>query len=154
MANEKNPYEDVVGLTGYIMGNFPETTMDIEDAIGFGKIYESEMERRGKKSTKDIDEDYAGRKPKKKKVPLIKPDPKRKKIRVRRDKSTKTERGSEFLNRETGGDLSPKQQKIAKLAGNPDKIDAADFTVLRKKKYGGKINYRMTGGQVVDASYD
>ena len=33
MANEKNPYEDVVGLTGYIMGNFPETTMDIEDAI-------------------------------------------------------------------------------------------------------------------------
>ena len=23
-----------------------------------------------------------------------------------------------------------------------------------KKKYGGKINYRMGGGQVVDASYD
>ena len=25
---------------------------------------------------------------------------------------------------------------------------------LKKKKYGGKINYRMGGGQVVDASYD
>ena len=78
MANEKNPYKDVMGLSGYIMGNFPETTMDIEDTIGFGKIYESEMERRGKKSTKKIDEDYAGE-DKDKDVPLIKPDPKRKK---------------------------------------------------------------------------
>lgn len=53
-----------------------------------------------------------------------------------------------------GGDLSPKQQKIAKLGGNPNKIDSEDFAVLRKKKYGGKISYRMTGGQVVDSSYD
>ena len=28
--------------------------------------------------------------------------------------------------------LSPKQMKIAKLAGNPNKIDAADFAKLRK----------------------
>ena len=28
--------------------------------------------------------------------------------------------------------LSPKQMKIAKLAGNPKKIDAADFAKLRK----------------------
>jgi hypothetical protein len=30
--------------------------------------------------------------------------------------------------------LSPKQKKIAKTAGNPNKIDAADFASLRKKK--------------------
>jgi hypothetical protein len=29
--------------------------------------------------------------------------------------------------------LSPKQMKIAKLAGNPNKIDAADFKKLRNK---------------------
>ena len=39
-------------------------------------------------------------------------------------------------------------------AGDPNKIDAADFAALRNKKYGGKISYRMTGGQVVDSSYD
>ncbi len=32
------------------------------------------------------------------------------------------------------GKLSPKQQKIAKVAGNPKKIDAADLAALRKKK--------------------
>ena len=53
-----------------------------------------------------------------------------------------------------GGDLSPKQKNIAKQAGDPNKIDAADFAALRNKKYGGKISYRMTGGQVVDSSYD
>ena len=42
-----------------------------------------------------------------------------------------------------------------KLDANKDgKISGADFEILRKKKYGGKINYRMTGGQVVDSSYD
>ena len=53
-----------------------------------------------------------------------------------------------------GGDLSPKQQKIAKLGGNRNKIDSEDFAALRNKKYGGKISYRMTGGQVVDSSYE
>ena len=65
MAEKKkkssNPYKDLMGITGYIAGNFPETVMDIEDAIGFGKVYESEMENRGKKSLKNIDEDYSGR---------------------------------------------------------------------------------------------
>jgi hypothetical protein len=93
-------------------------------------------------------------------------------------------------------DLTAKQKKIAKQAGDPNKIDAADFKKLRekpskiskamdedrtkpleedpgetiargnriaeqeaseekiKKKYGGKITYKMTGGQVVDSSYD
>jgi len=58
--NKTNPYKDVVGATGYVMGKFPETMMNIEDAIGFGKLYESEMENRGKKSLKKTDEDYSG----------------------------------------------------------------------------------------------
>jgi len=59
-SSSSNPYKDVAGLTGYVAGKFPETTMDIEDAIGFGKVYESAMEDRGKKSLKKIDEDYSG----------------------------------------------------------------------------------------------
>ena len=66
--NKTNPYKDVLGLTGYVMGSFPETMMDIEDAIGFGKIYEGDMKGRGKKSTKNIDEDYSGDRPTKKKM--------------------------------------------------------------------------------------
>ena len=31
-------------------------------------------------------------------------------------------------------DLSPKQKKIAKLANPKDKINAADFTVLRNRR--------------------
>ena len=31
-------------------------------------------------------------------------------------------------------ELSPKQKKIAKKAGDPKKIDAADLAALRKKK--------------------
>ena len=55
-----NPYKDVMGITGYVAGKFPETTMDIEDAVGFGKVYESGMKSRGKKSLEKIDEDYSG----------------------------------------------------------------------------------------------
>ena len=59
-----------------------------------------------------------------------------------------------------------KQNKKA-LIGNQKRLDAnndgeitgEDFEILRKnpdakKKYGGKITYRMTGGQVVDSTYD
>ena len=53
-----------------------------------------------------------------------------------------------------GGALSPKQKDIAQMSGNPNEIEATDFTALRNKKYGGKINYRMGGGKVVDASYE
>jgi|TARA_R100000149_G_C5741196_1_gene55193 hypothetical protein len=158
MSNKKktNPYSDMGGTIGYIMGSFPETMMDIEDAIGLGpKFYESGMKKRGKKSTEKIDEDYAGE-DKDKDVPLIKPDPKRKKIRVgRKDKPTKTELESEFLNKRTGGKLVGNQDKLD--ANNDGKISRTDFEILRKtkgKKYGGKITYKMTGGQVVDSSYD
>ena len=58
--NRTNPYKDIIGSTGYVMGKFPETMMNIEDAIGFEKLYEGEMEKRGEKSLKKIDEDYSG----------------------------------------------------------------------------------------------
>ena len=60
-SHSSNPYKDLMGITGYVAGKFPETTMDIEDAIGFGKVYESAMEERGKKSLNKIDEDYSGK---------------------------------------------------------------------------------------------
>jgi hypothetical protein len=53
--------------------------------------------------------------------------------------------------------LTENQKKLD--ANNDGKITGADFEILRKnpdakKKYGGKITYRMTGGQVVDSTYD
>jgi len=60
-SKKTNPYKDVMGMTGYALGQFPETMMDIEDAVGFSKLYEGEIKRRGKKSLKTIDEDYSGK---------------------------------------------------------------------------------------------
>ena len=37
---------------------------------------------------------------------------------------------------------------------NNDRIDPEDFKLLAKKKYGGKITYRMSGGKVAGAGYD
>lgn len=44
-----------------------------------------------------------------------------------------------------------------KLDANKDgEISGADFEMMgaNRKKYGGKISYKMAGGQVVDSSYD
>ena len=80
-------------------------------------------------------------------------------------------------------DLTAKQKKIAQVTPPRDEITSSDLEKLRKKdartskerdddttsvpkelsaqeqaktkkKYGGKITFRMTGGQVVDSSYD
>tara|TARA_R100001126_G_C4826326_1_gene149445 strand:+ start:70 stop:237 length:168 start_codon:yes stop_codon:yes gene_type:complete len=53
--------------------------------------------------------------------------------------------------------LKGKQEKLD--ANKDGKITGLDFEILRKDnvkpaKYGGKITYRMTGGQVVDSTYD
>ena len=172
MANEKNPYKDVLGLTGYVMGSFPETMMDIEDAIGFGKIYEGDMKGRGKKSTKNIDEDYSGRKKKNKKVPIIKPDPNQKKIYVGgKKRSTKTERESELLNKKDGGYMKKKMAgggplKTVDVKNNPglaklptpvrNKMGfAKDGGKVYNKKHGGKvIKNNMSGQDLVNACYD
>jgi len=56
--------------------------------------------------------------------------------------------------------IEPKQGpfKIRVGKGKEDPTDTelkSEFlNSLKNKKYGGKINYRMGGGQVVDASYD
>ena len=34
--------------------------------------------------------------------------------------------------------LTPRQKKIAKAAGNPNKIEASDFKALKRKKNGNK----------------
>ena len=46
-----------------------------------------------------------------------------------------------------------KKQSAIDLNNN-DRIDAGDFKLLAKKKYGGKITYRMNGGKVAGAGYD
>jgi hypothetical protein len=53
-----------------------------------------------------------------------------------------------------GGGLVGGQKKLD--VNRDGKITGSDFKMLKmnKKKYGGKINYRMKGGQVVDAGYD
>jgi hypothetical protein len=33
-------------------------------------------------------------------------------------------------------------------------ITGKDFKIMSKKKYGGKITYRMSGGKVAGAGYD
>ena len=52
------------------------------------------------------------------------------------------------------GKLIGKQKKLD--VNKDGKITGSDFEMLKgnRKKYGGKISYRMTGGQVVDSSYD
>jgi hypothetical protein len=69
-GGKTNPYKGSENpmILGALAKKFPETAMDIEDAIGFGKLYESYMKERGKKSLKKIDEDYSGDRPTKKKM--------------------------------------------------------------------------------------
>ena len=56
--------------------------------------------------------------------------------------------------RKNGGSLIGKQKNLD--VNKDGKITGSDFEMLKmnKKKYGGKINYRMKGGQVVDSGYD
>ena len=58
------------------------------------------------------------------------------------------------LKKKAGGGLVGGQKKLD--VNRDGKITGSDFKMLKmnKKKYGGKINYRMKGGQVVDAGYD
>ncbi len=60
----------------------------------------------------------------------------------------------EQLNKMSEGGLIGGQKKLD--ANKDGKISGADFEILgaNRKKYGGKITYKMTGGQVVDSSYD
>ena len=58
------------------------------------------------------------------------------------------------LDEMAGGGLIGGQKKLdVNKDGN---ISGADFEMMgaNRKKYGGKISYKMAGGQVVDSSYD
>ena len=104
------------------------------------------------------------KKNKDKKVPIIKPDPNQKKIYVGgKKKPTKTELESEFLNKKGGGYMK-KNMMGGGMVGGQKKLDVnkdgmitgADFEMMgaNRKKNGGKISYKMAGGQVVDSSYE
>ena len=56
------------------------------------------------------------------------------------------------LNRKREGGLVGGQPKLD--LNNNKRIDGGDFKLLAKKKYGGKITYRMSGGKVIGAGYD
>jgi len=58
------------------------------------------------------------------------------------------------IKKKANGSLVGGQKKLD--VNRDGKITGSDFKMLKmnKKKYGGKINYRMKGGQVVDAGYD
>ena len=51
------------------------------------------------------------------------------------------------------GPVIDSANRIAKMEAEAAKAMEKKKKV-KKKKYGGKINYRMGGGQVVDASYE
>ena len=157
--NKTNPYKGMKHLDmifGTLAKNFPETAMDIEDAIGFGKIYEGAMKGRGRKSLKKTDEDYSGDRPTKKKMGGGK---------------VYKKMGGGYMKKKMagGGPLktvdvennpglaklpTPVRNKMGFAKDGGKVYNKKHGGKVYKKKYGGKINYRMGGGQVVDASYD
>jgi hypothetical protein len=64
---------------------------------------------------------------------------------------------SEKTARKGGGQTKPKPKKITKSVGMsatfPRHVRKSTYGVTAKK-HGGKISYKMSGGQVVDAGYD
>ena len=104
----------------------------------------------------------ANTKPKKKpappKVPTIKAKPgptkRRPTMQEQRDAGASVIVDYEQLNKMSEGGLIGGQKKLD--ANKDGKISGADFEILgaNRKKYGGKITYKMAGGQVVDSSYD
>ena len=104
----------------------------------------------------------ANTKPKKKpappKVPTIKAKPgptkRRPTMQEQRDAGASVIVDYEQLNKMSEGGLIGGQKKLD--ANKDGKISGVDFKILgaNRKKYGGKITYKMTGGQVVESSYD
>jgi hypothetical protein len=92
------------------------------------------------------------------KVPTIKAKPgptkRRPTMQEQRDAGASVIIDYEQLNKMSEGGLIGGQKKLD--ANKDGKISGADFKILgaNRKKYGGKITYKMTGGQVVESSYD
>ena len=69
-----------------------------------------------------------------------------------KDKESKAHKNKKMDEGEYNEDmLSPKQQKIARMAGDPDKIDAKDFAALRGEKKGKKDEGNEFSGELVKA---
>ena len=59
----------------------------------------------------------------------------------------------QIIRGETPSDVKLREGKIRLI--ETEKIKPVEFQKNKKtKKYGGKITYKMSGGQVVDSSYD
>ena len=89
------------------------------------------------------------------KVPLIKPKVTTTKIYVGGNKKpSNAELKSELLNKNMGGGMVGGQKKLD--ANKDGMITGADFEMMgaNRKKNGGKISYKMAGGQVVANCYD
>ena len=98
------------------------------------------------------------KKPTPPKVPTIKAKPgpmkRRPTMQEQRDAGASVIVDYEQLNKMSEGGLIGGQKKLD--ANKDGKISGADFEIMgaNRKKYGGKITYKMAGGQVVDSSYD
>ena len=98
------------------------------------------------------------KKPTPPKVPTIEPKPgpmkRRPTTQEQRDAGASVIVDYEQLDKMAGGGLIGGQKKLD--ANKDGKISGADFEMMgaNRKKYGGKITYKMAGGQVVDSSYD
>ena len=94
------------------------------------------------------------KKPAPPKVPTIKAKPGPTKRRPTMEEQLKAAGvGIDYTQMNVGGLIGGQK----KLDANKDgKISGADFEMMgaNRKKYGGKISYKMAGGQVVDSSYD
>tara|TARA_R100001224_G_C3995641_1_gene140813 strand:+ start:70 stop:576 length:507 start_codon:yes stop_codon:yes gene_type:complete len=94
------------------------------------------------------------KKPTPPKVPTIKAKPGKMKRRPTMEEQLEASGvGIDYTQMEGGGLIGGQK----KLDANKDgKISGVDFEMMgaNRKKYGGKITYKMAGGQVVDSSYD
>jgi hypothetical protein len=139
-ARRANKRVDDAGgvLTGASTGKFFKTLV-------YGKDDENKSVPRPKK------------KPTPPKVPTIKEKPGKMKRRpTMKEQLEDSGVGIDYeqLDKMAGGGLIGGQKKLD--ANKDGKISGADFEMMgaNTKKYGGKITYKMAGGQVVDSSYD
>jgi len=124
-----------------------------------GRLGTQEIKKNIDKAARRANQRVAGAntKPKTKpkpKVPTIKAKPGPMKRRPTMEEQLKAAGvGIDYTQMNVGGLIGGQK----KLDANKDgKISGADFEMMgaNRKKYGGKISYKMAGGQVVDSSYD
>ena len=123
-----------------------------------GRLGTQEIKKNIDKAARRANQRVAGAntKPKTKpkpKVPIIKAKGEMKRRPTMEEQLEAAGVGIDYTQMNVGGLIGGQK----KLDANKDgKISGADFEMMgaNRKKYGGKISYKMAGGQVVDSSYD